>query len=79
MKQQEAQSEKEVREDRALNEFGIGGLELGGSVWSLDRDKDGPWTLVRKGQKKPREVLQDRKFRKERELFHIAREEGEEQ
>ena len=45
--EQGAPSEKEVREDRALNEFGLGGLELGGSVWSLDRDKDGPWTLIR--------------------------------
>ena len=44
-------------------------------MWSLDRDKDGPRALVRKGQKKPRGVLRDRKFRTERELFHAAKEE----
>ena len=36
----------DVGGDRPLQEAALGGLELGGSVWALDRDKDGPWTLV---------------------------------
>ena len=70
--EQGAPSEKEVRDDRPLNEFGLGGLELGGSVWSLDRDKDGPWTLIRQPKRKP--ALRPCKYPTDRELFHVAKE-----
>ena len=73
--EREAPSEKEVRDDRALNEFGLGGLELGVSVWPLDQDKDGPWTLVRTGTKGRWAVAKARNPLKLRELFQVDKEE----
>ena len=62
--------------DRAIDEVALGGLELGGSVWSLDRDKDGPWTLVKRPRGREVLELKDRKRRDpvERELFHVGHE-----
>ena len=56
---------------RSLHDLDVGGLgmELGGSVWMLDRDKDGPWTLVKRKAPKKAESTSERqrKYALERE------------
>ena len=68
--------EEALPEDRGLAEAALGGLELGGSVWSLDRDKNGPWTLVRKPRAKASRYVLDRPRREsvELDLFHVGHE-----
>ena len=53
-------------------------MELGGSVWMLDRDNDGPWTLVsRKVPRKTESIVEKRRkyaLERERPLLEVGRE-----
>ena len=65
---------------RSLHDLDVGGLgmELGGSVWMLDRDEDGPWTTVRRRITKKTENREERRRKhapeRERSLLEVSRE-----
>ena len=68
LEEENEEPEEEEAGARGLKEVGLGGLEIGGSVWSLDKDQEGPWTLVKRPRKQPGRV---------KELFQVGVDEKE--
>ena len=70
---------RDVSAGRCLHELEVGGLnmELGGNVWMLDRDQDGPWKLVEKKASKKTGII-SKKYAPEQEkpLLTANREDG---
>ena len=61
--------------DRCLHELEVGGLnmelggmELGGNVWMLDRDQNGPWKIVQKKTSKKTNIKTSNRFTPQQEV-----------